>query len=198
MRIVIAGVLIGSMCCARAEAVAQSRWGFVVSVSPTTFAGGSRSTAAEGEEVHPSRGNAVGIGLARTFGAWRAEIAADYLGSRLELVSPELAVTVRTFDFSRGRLGARLSRRMVRRGSAELRAGAGVFLEAWMTDDGTRTAAGAEGSLAVRFAAGRLALENGVAMTVSPSPIEAGDIPDDYETRSLRSMSLIARLTFGL
>ena len=198
MRIAIAGMLIGAVLCARGEAAAQSPWGLVVSVSPTTFTGGSRSTTGEGEAVHPTRGNAVGIGLTRTLGAWRGEIVADYLGSNLQLVSPDLAVTVRTFEFSRGRVGARLSRPMMRRGAAELRAGGGIFLETWITADEARPVASAEGSLSVRFAAGRMALENGLAITYSRSPIEAADVPDGYDQRALSSVALVARLTFGL
>ena len=198
MRIVIAGVLMGAMLCAGAEAAAQSPWGVTVSVSPTRFAGGARSTAGEGEVVHPASGNAVGIGVTRRLGAWRAEAVADYLGSNLQLVGPDLAVTVRTFDFSRARLGARLSRRVLRRGPAELRAGGGVLLDAWVTDDETRAVASGEGSVMLRIEAGRMALENGVAVTFSRSPIHAGDVPDGYELRGLRSVALAARLTFGL
>ena len=198
MRHPLMALLLAPLLLTPAEVAGQSRWSAVVAVHATGFVGGSRAQEGLDETIRPAGGSAVGVGLARTLGRWRAEVIADYLGTNLQLVSPDLAVTVRSVDFSRARIGARVSRRIVGLGSAELRGGGGVFLEGWISGDETRSVAGAEGSLSLRITAGGLAFENGVAVGVSPSPLRSGDLPDGYELRGLRSLALTTRVLFRL
>lgn len=150
-------------------------------------------------EIRAAPGVTLGIGIVRLLHGWELHAGGELLATRMQVRDSALTIEARRPGLSRMRVGVVASRTVARLGGAELLAGGGGAVDPWSPpNDGIRIRIAAAARLALRVEAGRLALENTLGASLSPSFLEARDLPDVYRPTSFRTISAAFTVLFGL
>lgn len=193
MRLMLALLVLVLPSGALAQAVAPAPpwgggWWLAFGGDGTWFGSIANTTAALAEltaEIRPTRRTAVYLAVARGFGDWRAHLELGWAQGDAEAGNEMVSVRDKTLDLSRYRLAPGVERRVTGVGTGELALGLATTLDLWRASGNTRPRLGAEGRVALRLPLGKLALENRLTAGLSGSPLDAEDLGDGFEMRSL-------------
>lgn len=174
-----------------------------VSCLSATAAVAWHSASAQGtsdrSEIRAAPGVALGIGIVTRLRGWELHAGGELFSTRMQVRDSALSIEARTPGLSRMRVGVIASRAVARLGGAKLLAGGGGAVDTWSPpNEGIRIRIAAAARLALRVEAGRLALENSLGGSLSPSFLEARDLPDGYRPTSFQTISAALTLLFGL
>jgi len=177
-------------------------WELHLTLSRDAFAGASLDSVtvpAVPVEVTPAPRLAFEAGVNRAFGAWEVGLAAGYASGNLRARTDDVVLDDRSGGVIRYRLGLTLGRRLVTFAPASVHAIIGPVLDRWDTADlGSRTVPGARLGASLRFALGRVSIENALLFAVGGSPFEQRDLPSGVILRPLTTWSVGAGLRYGL
>jgi hypothetical protein len=147
----------------------------------------------------PYRTTVTGMSLSWHHRDWEIHAGIETLDAALAVQDAALAVLAREASVSRLRWRVLAGRSVARLGEASVRASAGPALDIWSpSGSAARARVAAVARMGLRLDAGAVSLENSVAVSVSGSPLTAGELPDGYRGNVLRALEvgLEARLRF--
>jgi hypothetical protein len=138
-------------------------------------------------------------GASRAFGSWELGLSAGYASGNLRARTDDVVLDDRSGGVVRYRLGLTLARRIVTISPASVHAVIGPILDRWETADlGGKTVPGARIGASLRFALGRVSVENDLHFAVGSSPFNQQELPSGVVLRPLKTWSVGAGLRYGL
>jgi len=141
-------------------------------------------------EVRPSSRAAFHVELGRVIGAWGAGIEGGLAEGHIEARNDVVAISDLTADVTRYRLAIAISRSLVALRGGALGLELAPTLDLWSVDGMQRVRGGAEARLVLLVPLGSWQLTQRLGFGFSGSPIEAADIGDVAEERSLRTLTV--------
>lgn len=185
-------VLVASAATAQGAPRSQ-RWGITVAWEGTRFGSTARDTAGPeaGEvDLRPTGRGGVRISVDRVAGPWRLTLEAGWAEGNAEAANGVVLIRDKTLELSRYRLASGLERRLTALGAGDIAAGVAPTLDLWTAGSNEHARWGLELRLTARVPVGRLDLENRLAIGLSGSPLDEEDLEEEFQRRSLRSLSL--------
>jgi hypothetical protein len=180
----------------------SSGWAIHVSLGRDAFGGASLDSVTVPSvpvEVTPAPRLAFEAGVSRAFGAWEIEASAGYASGNLRARTDEAVLEDRSGGEVRYRVGFTVARRVVTLAPASVHLLAGPVLDRWETADlGGRTAPGARIGTSLRFALGRVSVENALCFVVEASPFDQRALPAGVILRPLTTWSIGAGVRYRL
>ena len=178
----------------------SSGWAIHISLGRDAFGGGSLDSvtlASVPVEVTPAPRLAFEAGTSRALGAWEIEASAGYASGNLRARTDEAVLDDRSGGVVRYRLGLAVARRVMTFAPASVHLLVGPVLDRWETAElGGRTVPGARIGASLRFALGRLSVENALLFTVGGSPFDRRALPTGVILRPLTTWSVGAGLRY--
>ncbi|TFG47838.1 MAG: hypothetical protein E4H38_07465 [Gemmatimonadales bacterium] len=201
--LVLLCVLLPALAPGRSTAQQRPRpWELHVSLGRDAFGGASLDSVTVPSvpvEVTPAPHLAFEAGASRAFGAWEVGVSAGYASGNLRARTDRVVLDDRSGGVVRYRLGLILARRIVSVAPASVHALVGPVLDRWETADlGGRTVAGARMGASLRFALGRVSVENALLFAVGGSPFDQRALPAGVILRPLTTWSVGVGLRYGL
>lgn len=190
--------LLGTSLLFAANAAAQAPergggWRLSVGADALRFAGVARDTSTPPQARASLRPNGrVGLhaALARSFGAWGAELEVGWAGGHASAANSVVAIEDKTAELSRIRVAPAVNRRVTRLGNGELALTLGPTLDIWLVDGAQRPRVGAEARLALRVPVGSVELENRITAGLSSSPVSREDLQEGFALSGLRAVAV--------
>jgi len=170
--------------CLTSPLVAQ--WLVGLEVGADRFWGGSEDTTSEDLSFRPYRPTTFAGTLERRSGKVGVGLRLQYSEASLGLEGSEGVAAVKGV-FTVYSISPELSYRIASVSDNQLHLRLGPLIEIWdIIDQGARTRAGAQGAVAFTVPLGqRFSVVASGALALIASPFEEGDLPDEYEIKSL-------------
>ena len=176
---------------------ASTAWG----VGPTVAFVHFSAAGSDGEGAEAGFGRAVGAGIAveRSVGPLALLLAIEQLTTHVQVRDDAVVIEPQEPAVGRTRLGLALRGTLARRDGARVVLDAGPTLDIWSPDGSeSRSSAGAAARIAVEMDAGPVTVENALGFGVSKGPLEASDLPEGYERKTLRTVTITIAARIGL
>ncbi|HEU4830425.1 MAG TPA: hypothetical protein VFT04_14620 [Gemmatimonadales bacterium] len=176
---------------------ASPAWG----VGPTVAFVNFSAAGSDGEGAEAGFGRAVGAGIAveRSVGPLALLLAIEQLTTHVQVRDDAVVIEPQEPAVGRTRLGLALRGTLARRDGARVVLDAGPTLDIWSPDGSeSRSSAGAAARIAVEMDAGPVTVENALGFGVSKGPLEASDLPEGYERKTLRTVTITIAARIGL
>ena len=150
-----------------------------------------RQEGAGSTSLLPYRATVTGVALSWRHRAWEIHSGLETLDAALAVQDAAVAVLAREASVSRLRWRLLAGRRVAQVGDVSLRASAGPALDLWSPSGAAaRARAAAVARIGLRVDARSVSLENSVTVSVSGSPLAAGELPDGYRGTVLRAIEM--------
>lgn len=176
---------------------AMPAWSVGPAVSFVDFSAAGADGA--GAEAGFARAMAAGVTLGHEIGPVAFLLAIEQLTTRIQVRDDVLLIEPREPAVGRTRVGLSLRGTLARRDGVRVLLDGGPTLEIWSPDGSeSRSSAGAGARLALEMNAGPVTVENAVGVGLSKGPLDAGDLPEGYERRTLRTITFTIAARFGL
>jgi hypothetical protein len=152
-----------------------------------------------GAEAGFARTMAAGMTVGHEIGPLALLLAIEQLTTRIQVQDEVLLIEPREPAVGRTRVGLSLRGTIARRDGVRLFLDGGPALEIWSPDGSeSRSSAAAGARLALEMDAGPVTVENAVGVSLSKGPLDEEDLPEGYERRTMRTVSVTIAARFGL
>jgi hypothetical protein len=182
---------------------AQSSGGWTVTagLEGSRFATTARDTTSLSDaavQLRPSGRIGVRVAVQRRIGSWAVGAVLGWAEGDAEASNGAVAIRDRTVDLSRYRVAVGFERTVARMGAAALAVELSPTLDLWTVAGESRTCPGVETGLMLRMPLGGVAAEQRLALGLSASPLNAGDVGEGFELRTLSAVSYMVGLRLPL
>lgn len=179
------------------QSAVQPGWSIGPTVSFVDFSAAGADGA--GAEAAFAGATAAGVEVERAMGPLALLLAIEQLTTRIQVRDDAVMIEPREPSVGRTRFGFALRGTLARRDGARLVLDAGPTLDLWSPDgSASRSSPGAGARLALEMHAGPVSIENAVGVGVSKGPLDTDDLPEGYERRTLRTITVTFAARFGL